>query len=194
MNDQGQLIGIFQKTGALLEGHFILTSGRHSPTYFQCAKVLQYPEYLQKFSNEIANHFQDIDIDIDIVITPAVGGIVLGTEIGRQLNKQTIFAEREQGVMTVRRGFEITPESNVLVIEDVITTGGSVNEVIELVKDSGAKVVGVGVLVDRSGGKVKLHEKQFCVTELEAVSYGDDEIPDDLANIPVLKPGSRSLK
>ena len=192
MNDQGQLIEIFQKTGALLEGHFILTSGRHSPTYFQCAKVLQYPEYLQKFSNEIANHFQDIDIDI--VITPAVGGIVLGTEIGRQLNKQTIFAEREQGVMTVRRGFEITPESNVLVIEDVITTGGSVNEVIELVRDSRSKVVGVGVLVDRSGGKVKLHEKQFCVTELEAVSYGDDEIPDDLANIPVLKPGSRSLK
>ena len=192
MNDQDQLIEIFQKTGALLEGHFILTSGRHSPTYFQCAKVLQYPEYLQKFSNEIANHFQDIDIDI--VITPAVGGIVLGTEIGRQLNKQTIFAEREQGAMTLRRGFEITPESNVLVIEDVITTGGSVNEVIELVRDSGAKVVGVGVLVDRSGGKVKLHEKQFCVTELEAVSYGDDEIPDDLANIPVLKPGSRSLK
>ena len=192
MNDQGQLIEIFQKTGALLEGHFILTSGRHSPTYFQCAKVLQYPEYLQKFSNEIVNHFQDIDIDI--VITPAVGGIVLGTEIGRQLNKQTIFAEREQDAMTLRRGFEITPESNVLVIEDVITTGGSVNEVIELVRDSGAKVVGVGVLVDRSGGKVKLHEKQFCVTELEAVSYGDDEIPDDLANIPVLKPGSRSLK
>ena len=192
MNDQDQLIEIFQKTGALLEGHFILTSGRHSPTYFQCAKVLQYPEYLQKFSNEIVNHFQDIDIDI--VITPAVGGIVLGTEIGRQLNKQTIFAEREQGAMTLRRGFEITPESNVLVIEDVITTGGSVNEVIELVRDSGAKVVGVGVLVDRSGGKVKLHEKQFCVTELEAVSYGDDEIPDDLANIPVLKPGSRSLK
>ena len=192
MNNQDQLIEIFQKTGALLEGHFILTSGRHSPTYFQCAKVLQYPEYLQKFSNEIANHFQDIDIDI--VITPAVGGIVLGTEIGRQLNKQTIFAEREQDAMTLRRGFEITPESNVLVIEDVITTGGSVNEVIELVIDSGAKVVGVGVLVDRSGGKVKLHEKQFCVTELEAVSYGDDEIPDDLANIPVLKPGSRSLK
>ena len=192
MNDQDQLIEIFQKTGALLEGHFILTSGRHSPTYFQCAKVLQYPEYLQKFSNEIVNHFQDIDIDI--VITPAVGGIVLGTEIGRQLNKQTIFAEREQGAMTLRRGFEITPESNVLVIEDVITTGGSVTEVIELVIDSGAKVVGVGVLVDRSGGKVKLHEKQFCVTELEAVSYGDDEIPDDLANILVLKPGSRSLK
>ena len=192
MNEQDQLIEIFQKTGALLEGHFILTSGRHSPTYFQCAKVLQYPEFLQKFSNEIVNHFQDIDIDI--VITPAIGGIVLGTEIGRQLNKQTIFAEREQGVMTLRRGFEITPESNVLVIEDVITTGGSVNEVIELVRDSGAKVVGVGVLFDRSGGKVKLHEKQFCVAELEAVSYGDDEIPDDLANIPVLKPGSRSLK
>jgi len=122
MNNQDQLIEIFQKTGALLEGHFILTSGRHSPTYFQCAKVLQYPEYLQKFSNEIVNYFQDINVDI--VITPAIGGIVLGTEIGRQLNKQTIFAEREQGIMTLRRGFEINPETNVLVIEDVITTGG----------------------------------------------------------------------
>jgi orotate phosphoribosyltransferase len=192
MNNQDQLIEIFQKTGALLEGHFILTSGRHSPTYFQCAKVLQYPEYLQKFSNEIVNYFQDINVDI--VITPAIGGIVLGTEIGRQLNKQTIFAEREQGIMTLRRGFEINPETNVLVIEDVITTGGSVSEVIELVNNSGANVVGVGVLVDRSGGKVKLHEKQFCVTELEAVSYGDDQIPEDLANIPLLKPGSRSLK
>ena len=192
MKNQDQLIEIFQKTGALLEGHFILTSGRHSPTYFQCAKVLQYPEYLQKFSNEIVNYFQDINVDI--VITPAVGGIVLGAEIGRQLNKQTIFSEREQGIMTLRRGFEINPETNVLVIEDVITTGGSVSEVIELVNNSGANVVGVGVLVDRSGGKVKLHEKQFCVTELEAVSYGHDEIPEDLANIPVLKPGSRSLK
>ena len=192
MNDQDQLIEIFQKTGALLEGHFILTSGRHSSMYFQCAKVLQHPEYLHKFSKEIVNHFQDINIDI--VISPAVGGIVLGTEIGRQLNKQTVFAEREQGVMTLRRGFEIFSDSNVLVVEDVITTGGSVKEVIELVKSSGAEVAGVGVLVDRSGGKVKLHEKQFCVTELEAVSYGDDEIPEDLANIPVLKPGSRSLK
>ena len=192
MNDQDQLIEIFQKTGALLEGHFILTSGRHSSMYFQCAKVLQHPEYLHKFSKQIVNHFQDINIDI--VISPAVGGIVLGTEVGRQLNKQTIFAEREQGIMTLRRGFEILPYYNVLVVEDVITTGGSVKEVIELVKSSGAEVAGVGVLVDRSGGKVKLHEKQFCVTELEAVSYGDDEIPEDLANIPVLKPGSRSLK
>ena len=192
MNDQDQLIEIFQKTGALLEGHFILTSGRHSSMYFQCAKVLQHPEYLHKFSKQIVNHFQDINIDI--VISPAVGGIVLGIEVGRQLNKQTIFAEREQGIMTLRRGFEILPNYNVLVVEDVITTGGSVKEVIELVKISGAEVAGVGVLVDRSGGKVKLHEKQFCVTELEAVSYGDDEIPEDLANIPVLKPGSRSLK
>ena len=192
MNDQDQLIEIFQKTGALLEGHFILTSGRHSSMYFHCAKVLQHPEYLHKFSKQIVNHFQDINIDI--VISPAVGGIVLGTEVGRQLNKQTIFAEREQGIMTLRRGFEILPNYNVLVVEDVITTGGSVKEVIELVKSSRAEVAGVGLLVDRSGGKVKLHEKQFCVTELEAVSYGDDEIPEDLANIPVLKPGSRSLK
>ena len=192
MYDQDLFIVLYLITGALLVGHFFHSSGRHSSMYFQCAKVLQHPEYLHKFSKKIVNHFQDINIDI--VISPAVGGIVLGTEVGRQLNKQTIFAEREQGIMTLRRGFEILPYYNVLVVEDVITTGGSVKEVIELVKSSRAEVAGVGVLVDRSGGKVKLHEKQFCVTELEAVSYGDDEIPEDLANIPVLKPGSRSLK
>ena len=192
MNISDQVLDIFRETGALLQGHFILTSGRHSATYFQCAKVLQHPEHLQRFANEIADHFQDQGVDL--VISPAVGGIVLGTEVGRQLNIQTIFAEREQGVMTLRRGFEIQTGNNVLVVEDVVTTGGSVQDVMNVVTKAGANIVGVSVLVDRSGGVVKLHNNQFCVTELEAISYGADEVPEELASIPILKPGSRSLK
>ena len=192
MSISDQVLDIFRETGALLQGHFILTSGRHSGTYFQCAKVLQHPEHLQRFANEIADHFQDQGVDL--VISPAVGGIVLGSEVGRQLNIQTIFAEREQGVMTLRRGFEILAGNNVLVVEDVVTTGGSVQEVMNVVIKAGANIVGVGVLVDRSGGAVKLHDNQFCVTELEAISYEADEVPEELAIIPVLKPGSRSLK
>jgi orotate phosphoribosyltransferase len=192
MNISDQVLDIFRETGALLQGHFILTSGRHSATYFQCAKVLQHPEHLQRFANEIADHFQDQGVDL--VISPAVGGIVLGSEVGRQLNIQTIFAEREQGVMTLRRGFEIQTGNNVLVVEDVVTTGGSVQDVMNVVTKAGANIVGVSVLVDRSGGVVKLHNNQFCVTELEAISYGADEVPEELASIPILKPGSRSLK
>jgi orotate phosphoribosyltransferase len=192
MSNSDQVLDIFRQTGALLQGHFILTSGRHSATYFQCAKVLQHPDHLQHFSNEIVHHFRNLAVDL--VISPAVGGIVLGTEVGRQLNVQTIFAEREGDIMTLRRGFEIKSGINVLVVEDVITTGGSVQEVMNMVTKADANIVGVGVLVDRSGGSVKLNDNQFCVTELEAVSYGADEVPEELANIPVLKPGSRSLK
>ena len=192
MSISNQVLDIFRETGALLQGHFILTSGRHSASYFQCAKVLQYPEHLQLFANEIVNYFRDLSIDL--VISPAVGGIVLGTEVGRQLNVQTIFTERESGVMTLRRGFEILAGNNVLVVEDVITTGGSVQEVMNVAIKAGANIVGVGVLVDRSAGAVKLHDNQFCVTELEVVSYGADEVPEKLASIPILKPGSRSLK
>ena len=192
MSISNQVLDIFRETGALLQGHFILTSGRHSASYFQCAKVLQYPEHLQLFANEIVNYFRDLSIDL--VISPAVGGIVLGTEVGRQLNVQTIFTERESGVMTLRRGFEILAGNNVLVVEDVVTTGGSVQEVMNVSIKAGANIVGVGVLVDRSGGAVKLHDNQFCVTEMEVVSYEADEVPEKLASIPILKPGSRSLK
>ncbi len=192
MSNSDQVLDIFRQTGALLQGHFILTSGRHSATYFQCAKVLQNPDHLQRFSNEIVHHFRNLAVEL--VISPAIGGIVLGTEVGRQLNVQTIFAEREGDVMTLRRGFEIKSGINVLVVEDVITTGDSVQEVMNIVTKAGANIVGVGVLVDRSGGSVKLNNNQFCVTELEAVSYRADEVPKELANIPVLKPGSRSLK
>lgn len=182
---------IFRETGALLEGHFVLTSGRHSSTYFQCAKVLQYPRYLTLFTNQITKHFQSTKIDV--VISPAVGGIVIGTFVGNLLGVRTIFAEREKGKMTLRRGFVLNPDERVLVVEDVITTGGSVREVIKVVNNFQAKVVGVGVIVDRSDGTVKLHENQFALVPMKVVSYGADAIPKELANIAVIKPGSRDL-
>ncbi|HAY32756.1 MAG TPA: orotate phosphoribosyltransferase [Ignavibacteria bacterium] len=187
-----EVIDIFKKTGALLEGHFILTSGFHSPHYFQCAKVLQYPEYNTQFSSMIAAYFGDLNIDA--VITPAVGGIVFGTEVGRQMNKRTIFAERENGKMTLRRGFEIKPGENYLVCEDVVTTGGSVFEVIKLLKDYGANTAGVGFIIDRSNGKADFGTKQYSLAKMEVIKYAEDELPDWLEKIPVTKPGSRDLK
>jgi len=185
-------INIFKETGALLEGHFVLTSGRHSATYFQCAKVLQHPQHLSHFSEMIVAYF--IESKIDAVISPAVGGIVIGTEVGRQLGVKTIFAERQKGIMTLRRGFEINEGENILVVEDVITTGGSVKEVMNVVENCGGNIIGVGVVVDRSGEKAKLHENQFAVTSQTAISYAPDNVPKELEEIPIEKPGSRSLK
>ncbi|HRE41598.1 MAG TPA: orotate phosphoribosyltransferase [Ignavibacteria bacterium] len=190
--EQEKVLEIFKKTGALLEGHFILTSGFHSPNYFQCAKVLQHPEYNTLFASEIVKHFSGDEIDT--VITPAVGGIVLGTEIGRQLNRKTIFAERQNEMMTLRRGFEIEKGEKVLVCEDVVTTGGSVFEVIEVVKNAGGIVAGVGFIIDRSNGKINFGVKQFSLAQIEVIKYSESEIPDWLKNIPVSKPGSRGLK
>lgn len=186
-----EVIEIFKKTGALLEGHFVLTSGFHSPHYFQCAKVLQYPQYNSLFSGLIADKFRDKKIDV--VITPAVGGIVLGTEVGRQLNARTIFSERENNVMTLRRGFEIKKDENVLVCEDVVTTGGSVFEVIEIVKKSGANLCGVGFIIDRSNGKVNFGTEQISLAKMDVIKFKEDEIPDWLAKVEVSKPGSRSI-
>lgn len=186
-----EVFDIFKKTGAFLEGHYVLTSGYHSPHYFQCAKVLQYPEYNTLFSKEIANHFSNKKINL--VITPAIGGIVLGTEVGRLLNARTIFAERENGKMTLRRGFEIKENENVLVCEDVVTTGGSVFEIIELIKEKKANLIGVGFIIDRSNGKVNFGCEQFSLGKMEVIKFPPDNIPEWLNKIPVTKPGSRSL-
>jgi orotate phosphoribosyltransferase len=186
-----EVFEIFKKTGAFLEGHFILTSGFHSPHYFQCAKVLQYPEYNTLFAAEIANHFSNQKIDV--VVSPAVGGIVLGTEIGRILKARTIFTERENGKMSLRRGFEINENENVLVCEDVVTTGGSVFEILEIVKEKKANITGVGFIIDRSNGKVNFGCNQFSLAKIEVIKYPENEIPDWLSNIPVTKPGSRKL-
>ena len=188
MNNK-EILDIFKNTGALLEGHFILTSGRHSSSYFQCARVLQYPKHLTHFASMIAEHYKGTKIET--VISPAIGGVVLGTEVGRLLNAQTIFAERKDGEMCIRRGFEIEPGQNILVVEDVITTGGSVKEVMDQVINQEGNIVGVGVMVDRSNGTVSLHENQFSIIALEATSYESDEVPDSLSAMPVQKPGSR---
>ena len=192
MSERDQILSIFRSTEALLDGHFVLTSGRHSASYFQCAKVLQHPEYLTAFSVMIADEFEEQAPDV--VISPAIGGVVLGTEVGTQLGCRTIFAERKEGKMVIRRGFHIKEGEKVLVVEDVITTGGSVREVMDLVENAGGNILGVGVLVDRSNGTVTLHNNQYSIVKLDAVSYGEDEVPNELDKIPIKKPGSRHLK
>ena len=190
--NKDKYIEIFKKTGALLEGHFVLTSGRHSSSYFQCAKVLQYPQYLYQFSKEIIKELST-ELEVDKVISPAVGGIVLGTEVGRLLNKPSIFAERMNGKMSLRRGFKINKNEKILVVEDVITTGGSAKEVIDVVHKNHGQVVGVGIIVDRSNGQVKIHEKQKSLVSLKVESFSENDIPDSLKSRPIQKPGSRSL-
>jgi orotate phosphoribosyltransferase len=152
---------------------------------------LQYPKYLTLFCKEIAEHFADAQLDV--VISPAIGGIVVGTEVGRLLGVRTIFAERENGVMTLRRGFELHPNERCLVVEDVVTTGGSVREVMDIVVANGATVAGVGFIVDRSNGKVKLADRQFSLLQIDVQTYKPDEVPPELARLPVIKPGSRHI-
>jgi orotate phosphoribosyltransferase len=180
---------IFRETGALHEGHFKLTSGLHSAVYFQCALVLQYPRYTALFAEKIVAAFTGQNIDT--VITPAVGGIVIGQEVGRQLDVRTIFSERRDDRMMLRRGFALKPGERVLVCEDVVTTGGSVFEVIDLARGARAEIVGVGFIVDRSGGSVKFGVKQFSVMEMQTETFQPDECPMCARNMPIEKPGSR---
>ena len=184
-----ELLNIFRKTEALLDGHFRLTSGRHSNQYFQCAKVLQYTNYNTQICEMIVKHFKDTEIDT--VIAPALGGIIVGQEVARQLNKKFIFAEREQSALTLRRGFSLSENEKVLVCEDVVTTGGSVFEVIDIVKSNNARVVGVGFIVDRSNGKVKFDYPQYSTLTVNAVSFSPEECELCKKGIPVIKPGSR---
>jgi orotate phosphoribosyltransferase len=190
-SNENNILEIFKKTGALLQGHFLLTSGRHSNIYFQCAKVLQYPEYTEQVCKIIADHFKDYNIDT--VISPAMGGIIVGQEVARQLNKRSIFAEREDKKLTLRRGFTINQGEKILICEDVVTTGGSVYEVIDIVKEQGGEVVGVGFIVDRSNGKVNFGYPQKSTMKMEVISYIPEECPLCKENIPLVKPGSRKV-
>jgi orotate phosphoribosyltransferase len=184
-----EMLGIFHETGALLSGHFLLTSGLHSPQYFQCALLLQYPRHTTRLCGELADAFSDKEVDL--VIAPAIGGIVVAQEVGRLMNTRTIFAEREGGVMSLRRGFFIRPGEKVLVTEDVITTGGSVKEVIDLVEKNGGDVVGVGVIVDRSAGRFALDVPFIPLLQMDVVVHQPDECPLCEDGIPIVKPGSR---
>lgn len=186
------ILEIFQKTNALLNGHFLLTSGRHSNQYFQCALVLQYPNYNEIICRKIADYFRETEIDA--VISPAIGGIIVGQEVARLLGKKSIFAEREDKVLTLRRGFNIEEGKKYLVCEDVVTTGGSVFEVTKIVKNNGGIVSGVGYIVDRSNNKVQFGVPQFSTLQLEVVSFQPEECPLCKQNIPAIKPGSRKIK
>lgn len=186
-----EVLAIFKQTGALLDGHFKLTSGLHSPQYFQCALVLQDPVQAQKLCWEIAAEY--MTKKIDLVIAPAIGGIVVAQEVARLLSARSIFAERENGKMTLRRGFEIKSQENVLVVEDVVTTGGSIKEIIELVQSANANLCGVGLLVDRSQGKVDFPVQNFAVLEMEVITFEPKNCPLCKQGIPVVKPGSRAF-
>ncbi|MBU4532862.1 MAG: orotate phosphoribosyltransferase [Firmicutes bacterium] len=186
-----QVESILVECKALLEGHFLLTSGRHSGRYVQCAQVLQYPEHCAKLGAAIADGFRDAEVDL--VVGPALGGILIAYEVARALGTKCLFAERENGKMALRRGFVIAPGTKVLVVEDVITTGGSVREVMDLVMASGAEVVGVGVLVNRSGGKADFGVPLHALLSLSIEAYDPADCPLCAAGTPAVKPGSRSI-
>lgn len=189
MLTQDEILEIFKKSEALLEGHFLLTSGLHSSRYVQCAQVLQYPEYTALLCGEIAQQYANKGIET--VIGPAMGGITLSYETARQLGVRTLFTERENGKMTLRRNFKLKPGEKVLVVEDVVTTGGSVKEVLEIVKEAGAEAVGVGVLVDRSGGKTDFGVPLKAVITLDVKTYQPEECPMCKEGSTPIKPGSR---
>lgn len=192
--NQEEVLAIFKESGALLEGHFQLTSGLHSPQYFQCARVLQYPRFTEALCGALASQFRHLEIDV--VIAPALGGIVVGQEVGRQLGVRTMFTERKDGLMQLRRGFDIRRGERVLVCEDVVTTGGSVVEVIKIVKAMEGRVAAVGYMVDRSGGKVKFDVEQggvqYALLHMDVVTFKPDACPLCREGIAVVKPGSRS--
>jgi len=191
MLTQEEAIEIFKAANALLTGHFKLTSGRHSNQYMQCAQVLQYPHYAAKLCAALAEQFASKKVDV--VVGPAMGGIIVAYEVARALGVRAIFTEREQGVMTLRRGFSIDKKEKVLVVEDVITTGGSVKEVIEVVRATGAELVGVGVLVDRSNGRVDFGLPAEAILRLDIKSFPPEDCPLCKEGRPVVKPGSRNI-
>lgn len=186
------ILSIFRETGALLEGHFILTSGLHSSTYFQCARIFQYPEYSEKLCRDIARHFRDVEIDL--VVSPAVGGIIFGYELARQLGVRNIFTEREGEAMTLRRGFKVNPGEKILVAEDVTTTGGSVKELIKAVTNMGGDILAVTSIVDRSGGKVQFGVPYYSLFQMDVKNYDPDDCPLCDQGSRAIKPGSRDLK
>ena len=187
-----EIISIFKESGALLEGHFILTSGLHSDKYFQCAKVFQYPWFAEKLCRDIGDFFAEKKIDV--VVSPAVGGIVFGQEVGRLLGVRAIFAERVDGKFTLRRGFEIKAGERVLLAEDVTTTGGSVKEVLEAVKGMGGDIVAVTAVVDRSGGKVQFGVPYFSLFKMQVTNFEPESCPLCAAGSTAVKPGSRGLQ
>lgn len=184
------IIEILKDCEALLEGHFLLSSGRHSDKYCQCAKLLQYPDKSEKVLSVVTEKLRDIDLDI--VVGPAMGGIIVAYEIGRQIGKPAVFTERVDNVMCLRRGFEIKSGQRVLITEDVVTTGKSSYEAAEVIEAAGGEVIGVACIVDRSQGEMKY--PIYSSVKLQIESYETEQCPLCSQGIPYVKPGSRNIK
>lgn len=185
-----ELLDLFRSTNALLDGHFVLRSGLHSRQYFQCALLLQHTQIAARVCGELASKLRDIEAER--VISPALGGIIVGHEIARALGKPHIFVEKEDGKLVLRRGFEINPGTRFIVAEDVVTRGGRVQETIDIVRAHGGTVVAVASIVDRSGGNLPDFGAPFvALTQLDVETFEADQLPADLAAIPVTKPGSK---
>jgi orotate phosphoribosyltransferase len=183
------LLALFRKTGALLDGHFILRSGLHSRQYFQCALLLQHTDIARQVCKLLAEKLRRFDCDT--VISPALGGIIVGQEVGRSLGKRHIFVEKESGKLVLRRGFQISPNEKFIVVEDVVTRGGRVQETIDIVRSHGGLVTAVGVIVDRSGPTKPEFDCPFVgLIKMSMETFSADQIPSDLAAIPAVKPGS----
>lgn len=190
--DAEQVIDEFRKAGALLEGHFQLTSGLHSTVYLQCALVLQFPEKAESFGRAIAEKYRDDGIQL--VASPAIGGIMIGHEVARALGARFIWTERQNGEMTLRRGFSVSPGEKTLVVEDVITTGGSTRETIEALQQAGANVVAAASIIDRSGGGADVSVPRMALASLKVLSVEPAVCDACKLGDPAVKPGSRGQK
>ncbi len=193
MLSYNESLKILKETNALLEGHFILSSGLHSDQYIQCAKLLSHPEKAKSICSSLCEKINKNFDNVNIILSPAIGGIIVGYEIGRQLKLETIFAERFEGKLTLRRGFKIEKNHNVLIVEDVITTGKSALECSKLVKECEANLIGYACIIDRSNKKSLIKEKIISQVELSLQTFKDTELPDKLKKIKPIKPGSRNL-
>ena len=183
---------ILKETDALLEGHFILSSGLHSNQYVQCAKLLSYPQKAEIICSSLCKKINENFNKIDIILSPAIGGIVVGFEVGRQLGRETIFAERSNGSLILRRDFKIKENLNVLIVEDVITTGKSVSECAKIVEINKAKLLGYACIIDRSNKEVLINNKIVSLIKLEIKTFKENELPDELKKITPTRPGSRN--
>lgn len=184
------LLALFRKTGALLDGHFVLRSGLHSRQFFQCALLLQHTDIAAHVCGLLADKLRGIECDT--VISPALGGIIVGQEVGRALGKRHIFVEKDAGALVLRRGFQIRPNERFIIAEDVVTRGGRVQETVDIVRAHRGQVAGIGVIVDRSGGQRPDYGCPFVsLVEMNVETFPADKIPADLADIPAIKPGSK---
>ncbi|NOS68371.1 MAG: orotate phosphoribosyltransferase [Verrucomicrobia bacterium] len=186
---QDQVLQVFRDTGALLEGHFILRSGLHSRQFFQCALALQQMPIVEKLGAALAAKLSPMGAVT--VVSPAMGGLVIGQEVARQLGLRFIFVEKEEGKLVLRRGFKIAPGENILIVEDVVTKGGRVQETIDIVRAHNGNVLGVGMVVDRSNGLTQLGVPQFSLIALQVEAFDSNNLPPDLAKTPAVKPGSK---